>query len=129
MAVPVVALYAPLNAILNIYLANRVSTARGREKVSIGTGDNRALELAVRIHANNAEFVPLALLMLLIAELQGASPLWLHVLGGSLFVARLAHAFGMPRKAPNPLRFMGTAVTWTTIVGTSVWILVLRFKA
>ncbi len=127
MAIPTVtALYGSLNAILNIALANRVSNLRRRDKVGIGTGDSKDLELAVRIHANNAEFVPLAILMLLLAELCGGSSLWLHVAGGLLLTARLSHAFGMPRPAPNVFRFAGTAVTWTGIVAVSLWVLWLR---
>ncbi len=129
MAVPVVALYGALNAIFNIFLANRVSTSRMKNKVAVGLGDNKELELAARIHGNNAEFVPLALIMLLIAELMGGSSVWLHVAGGSLLVARVFHFIGMPRKAPNFFRFTGTAVTWTLIVAVSVWVLVLRFSA
>jgi uncharacterized membrane protein YecN with MAPEG domain len=41
-------------------------------------------------------------------------------------VARVAHAFGLPRPAPNVARFMGTAVTWTGIVVLSLWVLWLR---
>jgi uncharacterized membrane protein YecN with MAPEG domain len=128
MAVPVVALYGSLNALLNIYLASRVSETRRKEKVSIGTRDNKDVEVSSRIHGNNAEFVPLALVMLLIAELQGGSSMVLHILGGSLFVARILHAYGMPKPSPNFGRFTGTAVTWTCIAATSVWVLVMRFS-
>lgn len=128
MPVPVVALYGSLNAIFNIYLANRVSTMRRKVKVGIGIGGDKELETAVRIHANNAEFVPLALVMLLIAELSGGHSAFLHALGGTLLVGRMLHAYGLPRKAPNAPRFIGTAVTWTTIVVTSVWVLVMRFS-
>lgn len=127
--IPVVALYAPLNALFNIFLANRVSSGRAKAKVGIGTGQDKELELRVRMHGNNAEFVPLALLMLLIAELAGGAAMWLHVLGGTLLVARLFHAFGLPRPAPNVFRFTGTAATWLIIVATSVWTLVLRFAS
>lgn len=130
MQVPVVALYGSLNAILNVYLANQVSTNRRKEKVSVGLGqNNKALELRVRIHANNAEFVPLALVMLLIAELAGGASMWLHVLGGTLLVARVFHMIGMPMKAPNFFRASGTALTWGMILATSVWLLAMRFAS
>ena len=122
----VTALYGSLNAIFNIFLANRVSTFRRSEKVSIGHGESKALELAARIHANNAEFVPLAIIMLLLAELCGGASLYLHIAGGLLLVSRIFHAIGMPRPAPNVFRFVGTGVTWIGIVALSVWILVLR---
>lgn len=123
----VVALYGSLNAILNIALASRVSAVRGKVKVALGSSDSKDLEIAVRAHGNNAEFVPLALVMLLIAELMGGASAGLHIIGGSLFVSRVLHAYGLPKPAPNFGRFVGTAGTWLAIVGTSIWVLVMRF--
>ena len=127
MAVPVIALYGALNAILNIVLAANVSRGRGKHRVSIGTGDSDEMLRMNRAHGNNAEFVPLALVMLLILELMKAPSLWLHILGGSLFVARLLHWAGiLMKKSPNPYRFIGTAVTWLVILGSAIYALVLR---
>lgn len=127
MSVPVVALYGALNAILNVVLASRVSGSRMKEKVAIGTGGIKELELRARIHANNAEFVPLALVLLLIAELMGGASLWLHVLGGTLLVGRIMHVIGMPMRAPNMLRAGGVTLTWGMMLATSAWLLVMRF--
>jgi uncharacterized membrane protein YecN with MAPEG domain len=131
MSVPVVALYGALNAIFNVLLAVRVSGGRMKEKVSIGPsgGASKVLDVMIRTHGNNAEFVPLALLLLLIAELMGGSSTVLHVLGGSLFVARVSHAIGMPMRAPNVFRATGATATSLIIVGLSVWLLVMRFSA
>lgn len=131
MSVPVVALYGALNAIFNVVLAVRVSGGRMKEKVSLGPGGTaaKALDVMIRTHGNNAEFVPLALLLLLIAELMGGSSTVLHVLGGTLFVARISHAIGMPRRAPNVFRATGATLTSLIIVGISVWLLVMRFSA
>lgn len=122
----VTALYGALNALFNIYLANNVSSARKKHKVSIGVGDSPEVLLASRIHSNNAEFVPLAIVMLLLAELLGGSSLVLHLCGGGLLLARVFHAIGMPRKAPNFFRFTGIALTWALIAGVAGWILYLR---
>ena len=100
-----------LYAALNIWLAMRVSSIRRRDHVSLGTGESRDLLVAVRTHANSAEFVPLALLMMLLAELCGGASVPLHVYGGSLFAARIAHVIGMQRKAPNVPRVLSNAVT------------------
>ncbi|MGZ3421524.1 MAG: MAPEG family protein [Polyangiales bacterium] len=128
MAVPVIALYAPLNAALNIFLANQVSNARRKHSISVGHGESEDVLRTLRAHGNNAEFVPLAIVMLLIAELMGGKSLWLHVMGGSLLLARIAHAFGIhERKTPNAARFLGTGVTWTVILAASAYALALRF--
>ena len=124
----ITALYGALNAIFNIFLANEVSNARRRHKVSIGEGDHPAMLVAIRTHANNAEFVPLALVVMLVAELCGASSIALHVYGGLLLVARMMLLPGMKMKAPNVPRFAGTGITWIGIVALSVYTLYLRFK-
>ncbi len=104
-----------------------MSQLRGKHKVTIGLGDSPELLLASRVHSNNAEAVPLALvMMLLIAELMGGSAMILHIAGGALFAARIFHAIGMPRPAPNFFRFTGIAVTWGAILGLSAWVLYLR---
>ncbi len=121
------ALYGALNAIFNIFLASRVSSSRLSEKISIGMGSSKPLEIASRTHGNNAEYLPLALVLLLVAELMGGHSAALHALGGSFLVGRVLHAIGMPRKAPNFFRFTGTTLTWLVIVGTSGWLLALRF--
>jgi uncharacterized membrane protein YecN with MAPEG domain len=123
----ITALYGALNAILNIYLANRVSSLRVKHKVPLGTVDEGPLLVAIRAHANNAEFMPLAVVMLLLAELCGGHSAALHAIGGSLLLARVAHAFGLPGKPHNPFRYWGTAVTWVGIVGTAGYVLYLRF--
>ena len=126
MSVKIVALYAASNALFNIFLASRVSSFRRSEKVSIGVGSSKPLEIAVRTHANNAEFVPLALVLILIAELMGGVAWGLHLAGGGLLLGRALHAFGMPKRAPNFWRVGGTALTWTVIGCTSLWLLLLH---
>jgi uncharacterized membrane protein YecN with MAPEG domain len=94
----ITALYAALNALLNIALAYRVTTLRHAHKTSLGGSDDpRApLNLGIRAHGNNAEYVPLAIVMLLITELCGGKSIILHALGGTLLLARILHPIGLP---------------------------------
>jgi uncharacterized protein len=124
----ITALYAALNAVLNIFLANRVSTARRKNNVGLGTGGSTEVEIAIRTHGNNAEFVPFALLLMLLVELCGGASAPLHVYGGLLFVARILHPIGLKRPGANPYRFAGTAITYLAIVAASAWLLWLRTK-
>jgi len=123
----ITALYGALNALFNIFLASRVSAARGTHKVGLGDGDHPDMLVAIRAHGNNAEFVPLALIVMLLAELCGGNPAVLHVYGGGLLLARVAHWIGLPMKSPNAFRFFGVGVTWLAIVGGAVYVLYLRF--
>ncbi len=124
----ITALYGALNAIFNIFLANNVSNVRRAHKVSLGDNDHPAMLVAIRAHGNNAEFVPLAIVVMLLLELCGADRVVLHIYGGLLLVARVLHWIGLPRKAPNFFRFTGVAATWAIIVFGSIYLLVLRFQ-
>ena len=50
------------------------------------------MERRIRVHGNFAEYVPLALLLLLFMELQAQSRFLVHVLCIVLIAARLVHA-------------------------------------
>lgn len=126
--VPALALYGGINAIINIILAANVSRNRGKANVFLGTGESEPLLRASRAHANNAEYVPLALVLLAAAELSGGGSAVLHAFGGTLTVARLAHAHGM-LAGVLPTRILGTVLTWLTVAGLGGYLLFLRFGA
>ena len=123
----ITALYGALNAVFNIALAYRVSYLRGKYKVSIGAGSNDHMTVAIRQHANNAEYLPLALVMLLICELCGGDKTLMHILGGGLLAGRIAHAVGLPQKQWNVWRFSGSALTYLGFLGSAGYALYLRF--
>ncbi|HEY4175892.1 MAG TPA: MAPEG family protein [Kofleriaceae bacterium] len=122
----ITALYGALNALFNVFLANNVSTLRRKHKVTIGT--HPALEVAIRAHGNNAEFMPLGIIVLLLLEMCGGNHIVLHVYGGTFLVARIAHWIGLPMKAPNAPRFLGIGLTWVAIAVGAGYLLYLRFK-
>ena len=95
MPVPITALYLAVFAVFACALAFPAGAQRGRTGISVGDGGKPELLLASRRHANFVEYVPYLMIMLGALELNGASATTLHVLGGSLFVARVLHAFGL----------------------------------
>lgn len=115
----VIPAYAALLALLFVALSIRTIRARRAHKVAIGTGGHAALERAIRVHANFAEYVPLALLLLTLAELRGVPALVLHALALALLVGRCAHAWGVSR-TPEDFRFRVTGMLCTfTVIGLS----------
>ena len=90
-------LYAGLLTVLFIGLSMNIIRLRLKNKIGIGDGGNEMLAKAIRVHGNFSEYIPLALLLLGIYELNGASPLWLHVLGAILFIGRILHAVGLTK--------------------------------
>ena len=116
MGAPVTGFYAALAALLIVMLAMRVVARRWRTKTGIGDGGDRSLAKAIRVHGNAVEYVPLALVLMLIAELGHASPVLLHGCGIALCTARVLHAFGLSRTSGASLeRVAGTAGTFTVI--------------
>ena len=119
----ITALYAGLCGLLLLGLAVLVVARRRSARIGIGVSDDRELERRVRAHGNAAEYVPIALLLLLVAEMSGLGGTWLHLAGITLVASRLAHAFGLTRSAGStPGRFVCTLGTWIVILVLSGWL-------
>ena len=88
-------LYAALLALLILGLAARVMWLRNRTSIGLGDGGDRLVACAVRTHGNATEYVPLALILLLVLELNQTLPMLLHVFGIALLLARIIHAVGL----------------------------------
>jgi uncharacterized protein len=109
-------LYAAIAALMIVFFAVRVTLRRRTLKVGIGNGGDAILAQRVRVHANAAEYLPIALLLLLILELNQTQPLLLHVFGCLLILGRLFHAYGLSTSAGvTPGRGIGIALTWGTM--------------
>jgi uncharacterized membrane protein YecN with MAPEG domain len=125
MQVPITALYAGLLAIYAIWLSSRAGLMRGKTGVSILYGDNMELAEKVRRHQNFVEYVPLALILIGVLELNGGSPMFLHILGVLLIIARVAHAHGLFHdNISHPLRAVGAGGTAliTAVAGiAAIW--------
>ena len=113
----ITALYVALTSLLFIGLSYRVSAQRKRSKVSLGTGDDPALEKAVRIQANLAEYAPVALLLMLVYELNGGAIWLLHFTGAVFVIGRVLHAQGLASSTGTSVgRFSGVLATWSVVV-------------
>jgi uncharacterized membrane protein YecN with MAPEG domain len=113
----VTALFAGLNGLLALALAINVSRTRARLKIGIGDGGNAEMLHAVRLHANNAEYLALALVLLAVDEILGAPELVIYGLGACLLIGRLLHAAGLgPSGGLTGGRAIGMALTWLVIL-------------
>jgi hypothetical protein len=81
MPVMITALYAAILALLLTALAINVTVNRAKLKVLLGDGGNPQMLRMARIHGNAAEYVPIAVLLMGLYELDGGLPLALHVTG------------------------------------------------
>lgn len=122
-------LYAALSALLIVALALRVVWLRNQRKVGIGSGGDESLARAIRAHANAIEYIPIALLLLLILELDQTRPALLHVFGIVLIVGRLLHAIGLSGSGGYSFgRAFGIALTMLVILAMAL-LLLWRFIA
>jgi uncharacterized membrane protein YecN with MAPEG domain len=113
----VTSLYAGLLALLYLGISAWVIRVRVQHGVLSGDKGNPVMANAMRVHANFAEYVPLALILLLLAELQGAPALALHALGAGLLVARIMHALGMASEPHiSALRGGGALLTFLVLL-------------
>ena len=90
--------YAALLALLFVVLTARVILMRRSAKIALGDQGNPDMLRRMRVQANFVETVPLALLLLLIAELQALPQMLLHITGIMLVAGRLMHAYGVSQK-------------------------------
>lgn len=127
---PITFSYAALLALLFVALSVRTMRLRRSMGVAVGDRGDEVLLRAMRVHANFAEYVPLALLLLFFSETAGARPLFIHLSGVALIVGRLCHAWGVSHVDENyRFRVAGVALTLAVIISAAVRLLVRAFAA
>lgn len=118
---PITSFYAAILALFALKLAFNVIKMRQFHKEGLGYGQKDLL-LAGRIHANAMEYIPIGLILLGLAEINGIPHLFIHIAGASLLIARVMHAKGFKagRGRTHPGRYWGTVTTWLVLVFLSL---------
>ena len=115
----ITSLYASLLALFFILLSLRVIALRGNPLFAVlkrAGDDKRSLERAIRGHGNFAEYTPIMLVLMLIAEQSDASAILLHIRVTMFLVGRLAHGFCFGFLAHSmPVRIGGMVLTLTAL--------------
>ncbi|MCH9806162.1 MAG: MAPEG family protein [Alphaproteobacteria bacterium] len=118
---PITSLYALPLVLLLIALAFRVINYRRSNLISLGDQGDPALLARTRAHANCAEYLPLGLIAMALAETAGAHGLIVHATGMALLVGRLLHAYALS-SSPQVMSFRvaGMVLTFTSLVGAAL---------
>jgi hypothetical protein len=118
---PLTALYAALIAFLFLALSRRVIVLRRAAQVAVGAGGEPQLLRAIRAHANCAEYAPIGIILIGLAESLSVPVLILHALGLGLVTGRIIHAYGVSQERED-LRFRvaGMVLTLTVIAGAAI---------
>lgn len=112
---PITAFYASLLAILFLALSFRTISARRAARVALGDGKDAELLRRIRTHANCAEYVPIALILMGLAESLKLPGLALHAIGAVLLAGRVVHAYALSNENLR-LRVIGMGATFTAII-------------
>ena len=119
-----VALWAGLHLATTLVLALNVV----RRRLGQDPDPDGPLHKAVRAHGNNIEYVPIILLGQVVLALLGTNTVVIHAALGSLWLARLCHAWGIQQpKTPHPAGVIGNLVTWTVMLLTAGLLLIEAF--
>jgi uncharacterized protein len=122
MSAPITAAYAAVLAIFVVALGINVTMHRVKLQVPLGDGDNPQMFRMIRLHGNAAEYIPLAVLLMLIYEVNGGMHMVLYGAGISLVVGRLLQTWGMwSTEIPGFGRGTGQTLTWLAIAVLAVF--------
>ena len=126
MSLPITALYASILMIFALALSFRAGGFRGKTGISVLFGEPPNMELAerVRVHQNFLEYVPLAIILMGIIELNSGNATFLHVFGVVLIFSRIAHAIGLKHdNMGHPGRVIGAGGTALISVAAALYAL------
>lgn len=110
-------LYASILALIIIWLCYKVVVFRRIKRVDIGDGGDATGIRHIRAQQNAVEYIPIALILLAVYELNNGNHLLLHAMGITLVIGRLIHPLGfVSKKGISFGRFYGTLLTWLVIL-------------
>ena len=109
-------------------LALSWTVIKGRRSLSLSTGDggDSMMERHIRAQGNLAEYAPIFVILIAMAELQSSNAVVVSILALVIFIGRLAHAYGFAFTEKNmKLRVCGMMATLFGISATSLYNLAL----
>lgn len=122
-ALPITSMTASIAAIMLIVLSAMVGIHRTKTRILLGSGTDDTLLMRIRAQGNFIEYVPMALILLGLVEIQGGGSTVLWAISGLLIVGRALHAIGMLASV-LPARGLGMGLTFAsmlTAIGALFW--------
>ena len=116
---------AAIFGLFHVIFTLRVGGYRFRSRISLGDGGDPELRNRVRAHGNFIENVPIAVLLILLNDLDGAQDTTLILMGSILIIARITHYLTIAtRRLPLVVRPLSMIGTLGTILAASVMLLI-----
>lgn len=118
---PITIFYASVYVLFNIFLSVLIIKHRRSEQISLGEGKSSDLLSAIRAHGNFIENIPLLLILLFLAELNGMPFYLLHAFGVAILLGRMSHAYSLhiaEKKTPPVFnwRIKGMMLTFVSYI-------------
>lgn len=119
---PISMMTAALLALWFIWLAFRVIRLRRQYQVSTGDGGHSDLVQAIRAHGNFSEYVPISLILLILAELDHGHPLILGGLAVLICLGRVFHSIAfLGSQHDFSRRVLGMQFTFFAMAGLAFY--------
>lgn len=112
----VTVLFAAILGVLHVVFALRVGLYRAKTRISVGDGGDKELRKRMRGHGNFIENAPIALVLLLLNELNGLASGYLYALGSAFVIARIAHYAALVFSLNVLIRMTGMMFTLGSIL-------------
>jgi uncharacterized membrane protein YecN with MAPEG domain len=124
MSIPISTMYAAILGLLFVPFTVYVGAYRGKHGITLMDGGDQELTKRIRAQGNFVETVPLAVILLVLMELNGAGSTWLHALGGLLVVSRVVHYLTIATNPANtPPRALSMIGTLSVYLLAGSWLL------
>ncbi len=118
----VTSLYLGILGLLYFWISIETIMARGKNKVSLGAGENNEIIHLVSAHGNFSSYVPFFLLALYLLEQQTVSAYAIHALAAVFVCGRVLHFLTMRNKEKTfKYRKAGMMLTLWPLIIVSVW--------
>ena len=118
----VTSLYLGVLGLLYFWISIETIMARGKNKVSLGPGENNEIIHLVSAHGNFSSYVPFFLLGLYLLEQQTVSAYAIHGLAGVFVLGRVLHFLTMRNKEKTfKYRKAGMMLTLWPLIIVSLW--------
>ena len=123
---PVTSLYAAIFGLLLIPITYAVGLRRMKTRTSFLDGGDEILLRRMRSHGNFVEYVPFALVLIGLAELNGAPTAYVHGMGALLLLSRVVHYVVINFKPIVSIRVMSMLGTTAVFLLSSVYLIYAR---
>ena len=121
MTLSITAIYAAILALIILALGVNVTMHRVKLRISLGDGGNPQMLRMIRLHANAIDYVPIAVVLMAIYEVNGGWHWALHIVGIALVAGRLIQTAGMwTTDVAGAGRKVGQSLTTLSIAALAV---------